>query len=420
MTKKMLHSKIMIFIFVIFILLFPITINLPDQSQTYSIVLGVGVDKDGDEYEISTQILTSKANQGFLESLQVHSAKGKNILDAVEELSLHLGRISGFGNTSVIVFCEKIAKEGIAEHLDFFLRSNRLNGNPFIIITKENAKDVLSDVAKIDESFNYNLNSLARLNQDFANGTVLTLESFLNNFYSGTTASVVSQINQTNQENEGILIPDNSTHSDSSGGAMGGTSGGGGSSGGGGQQEKKVLSNKGDTSLFVGSKQIATLDPSIVEGMNTFLPTKRNSYTINNVNDEFYRNATVVLSLKNSIQTKTLQFSKNGIPRVYYNVNYIMKVEQILQNGTDTILLDGTKNYITPTLKQKLIESIKEQSSKSIQVLKSYNADAFGLQQAFYKHHPKKWSKFLKTLADKSQAFQKIEFFLHIKVKGNL
>ena len=128
MTKKMLHSKIMIFIFIAFVLLFPATINMPDQTQTYSVVLGVGIDKKNDEYEISTQILTSKANQGFLESLQVHSAKGKNILDAVEELSLHLGRISGFGNTSVIVFCEEVAKEGIAEHLDFFLRSKRLNG----------------------------------------------------------------------------------------------------------------------------------------------------------------------------------------------------------------------------------------------------------------------------------------------------
>lgn len=420
MTKKMLHSKIMIFIFLAFILLFPATINLPDQTQTYSIVLGVGIDKKGDEYEISTQILTSKASQGFLESLQVHSAKGKNMLDAVEELSLHLGRISGFGNASVIVFCEEVAKEGIAEHLDFFLRSKRLNGNPFIVITKENAKDVLSDVAKIDESFNYNLNSLAKLNQDFANGTVITLESFLNNFYSGTTASVISQINQTNKEDEGILIPDSDTSGSSSGGAMGGASGGGGSSGSGGNKEKKVLSNKGDSSLFVGSKQVATLDAHIIEGMNTFLPTKRNSYTIKNVNDEFFHNATVVLSLKNAIQTRTLKFSKQGKPRVYYDINYTMKVEQILQNGNDTILLDGTNNYMTPVLQQKIIENIREQSSKSLEVFKDYNADVFGLQQAFYRHHPKKWAKFLKTIPDKSMAYQDIEFFLKVQVKGNL
>ena len=56
----------------------------------------------------------------------------------------------------------------------------------------------------------------------------------------------------------------------------------------------------------------------------------------------------------------------------------------------------------------------------SLEVFKEYNADVFGLQQAFYRHHPKKWDKFLKTIPDKSKAFQDIEFFLKIQVKGNI
>ena len=420
MTKKILHSKIMLILLAIFLVFFPLTINEPDQTQKYSVVLGVGIDKKDDEYEVSTQILTSKSNQGFLESLQVHSAKGKNMLDAVEELSLHLGRISGFGNTSVIVFCEEVAKEGIAETLDFFIRSKRLNGNPFIVITKDNAKDLLSDIAKIDESFNYSLNSLANLNQDFMNGSIITLNDFLNNFYSKTTASVVSQINQTNKEDEGILIPETGG-SQSSGGANGGDgASSGGNSSSGGEQEKKVVSNKGESSLFVGSKQVAVVDPQTVEGMNILLGSKRNSFTINNVNDEIYHNATVVMSLKSSQKTRRLTFSKNGIPRVLYNINYVVKVEQILQNGVDPILLNGSNNYVTPTLIQKTKDQILSYAGNSVTYFKEYNADVYGLQRAYYRHHPKKWGEFLKTLPDKSQAFQKIEFFLDIDIKGNL
>ena len=122
----------MIFIIIVVLILFPFTINMPDQTQSYSVVLGVGIDKADEGYEISTQILTSKASQGFLETLQVHSAKGKNVLDCVEELSLHLGRISGFGNTSVIVFSEDVAKDGIAETLDFFLRSKKLTNKKYL------------------------------------------------------------------------------------------------------------------------------------------------------------------------------------------------------------------------------------------------------------------------------------------------
>lgn len=419
MVRKILHSKIMILIMIILILLFPYTINMPDQTQTYSIVLGVGVDKSEEGYEISTQILTSKANQGFLESLQVHSAKGKNVLDAVEELSLHLGRISGFGNTSVIVFSEDVAKDGIAETLDFFLRSKRLNGNPFIIITKDSAKDILSDAAKIDESFNYNLNSLAKLNQDFANGTIMTLENFLNNFYSGTNASVIPQINQSTNEDEGVLIPEENSGG-SSGGANGDSSSSGKSSQSGGGQDRKVLSNSGDSSIFVGSKQIATVDADTIEGMNVFLYNKRNSYTIENVSDEFFHNATVVLSEKNSYFTRTLKFSKNGIPRVYYDVHYTMKVEQVLQNGINQIILDGSNNYMTPTLQQKIDEHIRKEASEALSLFKDLNADVYGIQQAYARYHPKKWAKFLKSLPDKNKAFQKVEFFLKISTKGNL
>ena len=406
----------MIIILAIFFVLFPATINMPDQTQQYSVVLGVGIDKSGDEFEVSTQILTSKSNQGFLESLQVHSAKSKNMLDAVEELSLHLGRISGFGNTSVIVFSEEVAKEGIAETLDFFVRSKRLNGNPFIVITKKDAKELLSDIAKIDESFNYSLNSLAKLNQEFSIGTIVTLNDFLNNFYSKTTASVISQINQTNNEDDGILIPE-SNGSNSSGGT---NNSGNDSSSNNSSQEKKVISNKGEGSLFVGSKQIAVANQHIIEGMNILSGAKRNSFTINNVSDEIYRNATVIMSLKGSLKTRKLGFSKQGIPRVFYCVNYIVKVEQILQNGVDPILLNGSNNYLTKTLIQKTKDQILNDAGNSVAFFKQYNADVYGLQQAYYRHHPKKWAKYLESLNDKTTAFKNIEFFLDIKINGSL
>ena len=417
MTKKLLHSKIMIFLLIAFALLLPSTINMPDQTQNYSVVLGVGIDKAGGEYEVSTQVLTSKASQGFLESLQVHSAKGTNMLDAVEKLSVHLGRISGFGNTSILVFSEEVAKDGIAEMLDFFVRSKRLNGNPFIVITQKSAKDLLSDAAKIDESFNYSLNSLAKLNQEFANGTILTLEQFLNNYYSNTTASVIAQINETENEDDGILVPE--SMGEGSSGASGGENQSGGDSNQSVQNSQKVISNTGQSSLFVGSKQVAVLSPEQVEGINILNGIKRNSATVENVTDSIYQNATVALSIKDSFSTKTLKF-KNGIPQVFYEVHYVFKVEQIMQNGTDLIILNGSNNFLTPALEQKLRQKIMTYASNSINLMKEYNADVYGLQQAFFRFHPKQWKKYIKSLPNKSQSFQNIEFFLNIKISGNL
>ena len=416
----------MIFILIACVLLIPATINIPDQPSTYSLVLGVGIDKSENEYEVSTQILTSKANQGFLESLQVHSATAGNILLAVEKLALHLGKISGFGNTSVIVFSEEVAKEGIAETLDFFLRSKRLNGNPFLLVTNKSAKSVLSDVAKIDESFNYSLNSLAKLNGEASVGTIITLADFMNNYYSGTTASVISQINETTQENQGILIP-SQNDSSGSGGANGGsvqtslglavqTS----ASDGGGSVEKKVVSNDGYSSLFVGAKQIATLTPKDCEGMNTLLNLRRNVFTVKGVSDEVYHNATVVLSIRDVKKTRVLKFSSHGVPRVYYTIKYALKVEQIREKDNDGIVLSGISNYLTPTLTKMLTSQIKQTASDAINLFKGYNADVYGLQEAFYKHHPKQWQKYLHSLQNSQDAFKNIEFFVDLQLTGNV
>lgn len=417
MIRKLTHSKIMIFLLIIFVWLFPATINMPDQTQQYSVVLGVGIDKMGEQYEVSTQVLTSKSNQGFLEALQVHSSVGKNIMDAIENLSLHTGRIAGFGNTSVIVFSEEVAQEGIEQFLDFFVRSKRLNGNPVLMITKNKAKDILSDVAKIDESFNYSLNSLAHLNKEFATGTMCTMEDFLDDYFSETKATFVAQVNEETDDSKGIEIPSQNS-STSSSGVDGGGSGGSQTTAGG--DNKKVLSNSGESSLFKDGKQIAVASEKIVEGYNILNKSVRNIYTIENVNDEIYHNAQVVISVKNKILTKKYEFSKTGIPRVIFEIHYTLKVEQIIEQNNNLILMNGSQDYVTPTLVNMFKTEVKKDVSNALNFAKENNADVYGFQQAFERHKPKQWKKYLKNLPDKSNAFQNIEVFLKIQVKGNL
>ena len=142
--------------------------------------------------------------------------------------------------------------------------------------------------------------------------------------------------------------------------------------------------------------------------------------TIKNVNDGIFKNADVVLSVRNKILTKRTGFSKQGIPRVLYDISYTLKVEQIIQSGNDKIVLDGSKNYITPELERRFKLEVMRITSEAVQLSKSYNADVYGLQTSFYRHHPNKWTEYLKNLPNKDDAYNNIEFFLNIKMKGNL
>ena len=82
--------------------------------------------------------------------------------------------------------------------------------------------------------------------------------------------------------------------------------------------------------------------------------------------------------------------------------------------------MNGSQDYVTPTLVNMFKTEVKKDVSNALNFAKENNADVYGFQQAFERHKPKQWKKYLKNLPDKSNAFQNIEVFLKIQVKGNL
>ena len=72
------------------------------------------------------------------------------------------------------------------------------------------------------------------------------------------------------------------------------------------------MSNDGDAGLFVNGKLKAILDNRVVEGINILTGSTRNVYTIKNVSDSIFKNADVVLSVRNKILTKRTGFSKQA------------------------------------------------------------------------------------------------------------
>lgn len=416
MIKKIFRNKIIVAFAILMLLLFPTTVIKSPQTYDRSIVIGVGLDKQDGQYLFSTQILEPKVNQGFVENLQVYGATGGNCLEAMEKLTIEVGKIAGLGNTSVIVLSEEIAKEGISSFLDFFIRSNRLNDNPLLIITKNSAQQLLLDISKIDASFSLSLNSLSKFNGVEAPSQFCTMEQFLNNYYGGQTATIVQQINEQTDSNEGLSIQNEL--SSSSIDQQGQSGGGGGGEGGSQSSQKKSIENAGESSLFVGDKQVATLTADETRGFSECLGATRGIYTLENINDEIFDNATVVVSVKQKITSKDYKFSKNGIPRVMYHLKYTLKVENIIQKNNMSLLLDSSKNYLTDAVINKFKEKVKLNIANSINLAKEYNADVFGAKEGFFKFQTKKWNAYVASLADKSKAFQNIEFFVDMTLNG--
>lgn len=416
MTKKDKKTRLLVFFMLAVFVMVAFTISHPKQTDNRTLVIGIGVDRQDDNYLMSTQVLVPEASASFKEILQVYTATGRSLLECVENMSLHLGKITGFGNVSVIVFGEQVANEGIVSAMDFFMRSKRINDNATIITTNRTAKELLETVAKIDKSFAYNLNNLAKLNSQFTKSKSTNMYEFISNYYSQSNASFVSQIRLEEDESLGIsgqnptgesgssqqvaATPNNEQQSNEQQNNE--------------QQKNLVVSNSGYTSMFVDGRQVAVAGPEQMIGFNVLTESSRGLFSVDGVSDQILTNAKIDMSLKSSHRLVRYEF-KNGIPRVHFDIKFYVKVENISQQN-NPLILNGTKYFLSEQAKAKFVEKVKSQIAESINLSKQYDADVLGLQNSFYKHKPNEWKTYIKNLADKSQAFQNIEIFVDVQV----
>jgi hypothetical protein len=120
------------------------------------------------------------------------------------------------------------------------------------------------------------------------------------------------------------------------------------------------------------------------------------------------------------VRNRNLRFTfKNGIPQAHYDLQYYVKIENIRQQN-DTIILNGSKNYVSDVVKQKFRALIKSQVAESINLSKQYNADVLNLQNLFNKFRHNEWAEYYSKLPNKDMAYQNIEFFVNVNVDAVL
>ena len=140
-------KRIFAFIFVLFILLLSSGCYNYKEINEMAIVSSIGIDKDNDSYVVSAQIMNSKESEDSEDSqIIVYSKKGKTIHEALRNLTLESPRKLYGNHLSKIVLSEEVAKEGIENILDLFIRVTEVRNEFIITIVKE---DKASDVLKV-------------------------------------------------------------------------------------------------------------------------------------------------------------------------------------------------------------------------------------------------------------------------------
>jgi spore germination protein KC len=122
------------------------------------IVTGMGIDKIGNEYLISAQVIrpTSIAGQGGTSTIETSQiitfeARGKTIPEAVRKLSTQVSRELYFSHLRVLAIGDEFARQGIGPVLDFFSRDHEFRSDfSIVIVHKDRAEDLLDVLAPLE------------------------------------------------------------------------------------------------------------------------------------------------------------------------------------------------------------------------------------------------------------------------------
>ncbi len=131
------------------------------EVNDLALILAAGIDKGKNApIELSAQIYIPQGSQGGQQSGMsggssggqsfVRSAEGETIADAMARLQEVLTREVFWGQNEVLIIGEKLAKEGVIEHIDFWMRHSEPRIRADVFVSKERPKTVLGAMPELE------------------------------------------------------------------------------------------------------------------------------------------------------------------------------------------------------------------------------------------------------------------------------
>ncbi|MBQ8407179.1 MAG: hypothetical protein IJY38_04590 [Clostridia bacterium] len=150
--KKSYNAVLYFSLVCVFLLLLFFTndFSLTDVQET-SIVIAVGIDKEEDEFLITSQVsLPSAKDEGGPQTTQVLS-RGKTVAQAFSSLNAKTGWYPKLVFCKLIILGAQAVEENVFTALDYFLRSEYIPDNCLVCVSEKTAGELLEHKTPIDK-----------------------------------------------------------------------------------------------------------------------------------------------------------------------------------------------------------------------------------------------------------------------------
>jgi len=328
------------------------------ELDALGIVLGVGLDKAQTPGDIDMTVQAVSFNQQQSSSASSEKSKsggsnssdyfnatesGADVLSVLHKFTFSLDRRLYFAQNQVIIFSEDLAKEGIRNSLDFFVRSYEPRMDTYIFVVKGRAQDVLDTEPYFDKLPASEIAALIKDPIGSINKPVVTTFDLIQGFLSKTTSLVIPLLEVKEQS------------------------------------DRKQFELVG-CAVFKGDQEVGTLDANETKGYQ--LVKSKITYSGQEVMVNGELAEIIITSSKGKIT-----------PVIKDDGSIMIKIEIMVKGALDS--QKGITNFAEPQnaklLQEETERTIKQIVEDALAKGRALNADIFGFGEALNRKYPKQW-----------------------------
>lgn len=332
------------------------------ELNDYSIVTGIAIDKKKDIYEVSVLISNSSKSSTDTDSKEsnvvVYTGSGTSIYSAFKDIGLISPKEIYIGSFSILILSDDIAKDGIDDVVDLFLRYPNSRKSFYIVISKGKAKDVLKIMTPLANFPSQNISNNLSSSTD--------LQGIIGKVSFNKLLSILVQDGIEPTINTIKVIGDEKK----------------------GSKQSNLESTKPKTyvkldnlAIFKGYKLIDIANKNESIGINFINGNVKETYLKIKYNDGY------VIIDTTKVKTCIKPIIDNNTPKIKINIKGEAKIVE--SNGN----IDLENYKIIEKLQKLSNKKIKKIVNQGIDLAKKNDSDVFGFGLKFYQKYPKFFEK---------------------------
>ena len=410
--RKIWKNKIFVVFAILIAITFPSTLYKQSDKDKTIVASSIGIDLKEDEYEVTILAVIPKGGSDVSSNLETFNATGESVSDALDKISLDIGRNIGLAHCDTIIFTEELMQTNLTQILDYFIRTANLSTNPSLVATPDSAKDLLDAVKSSNNLLDLSLKNIILSQEDRTLLSNVTIDRFYRAYYSPNSTFTIPLLSVKKEGGSGDASSGGSNFPEDD---SGGSSSSGGS---GGSQEQKKIKNDNEIAIVRDGSFVAHLsdDEKFIYSLVT-KPSAYQKFTIKGVNDENFINSDLVFQEADKFILPLCKFYDNGKPYMEYNIWLSVMIDEVKsQDNHSYSSVAGIRNFLTPTVEKLFHEQVNEKLENTIRAMQEKKYDVLNLYAKFNAFKYKKFNNYMDSLESDKDYMSEMSIKINLKL----